>query len=151
KRDSTHWRSASWRDSDAGYANGRFAMDVNAIWAPRALEAIATILARLPKIGLGLRAPDSGPTGIAAGPLKDYLADPASLRQAIETWKGARHHFEVAFGAGDIQQRVGGKLAALPASERRYWEKAMTDEGEMGDSLSFLALSLDSIGRPIPI
>jgi hypothetical protein len=41
KRDSTHWRSASWRDSDAGYANGRFAMDINAIWAPRALEAIA--------------------------------------------------------------------------------------------------------------
>ena len=43
KRDSTHWRSASWRDSDAGYANGRFAMDINAIWAPRALEAIAAI------------------------------------------------------------------------------------------------------------
>jgi hypothetical protein len=148
KRDSTHWRSASWRDSDAGYANGRFAMDVNAIWAPRALEAIARIVAELPKIGLRLRAPDSGAAGSALG---RYFADPASLRQAIETWKGARHHFEVAFGAGDIQQRVGGKLAALPDSERRYWEKAMTEEGEMGDSLTFLTLSLDSLGRPIPI
>ena len=151
KRDSTHWRSASWRDSDAGYANGRFAMDVNAIWAPRALEAIATIVAQLPKIGLGLQARASGTAGITGTALRGYLADPASLRQAIETWKGARHHFEVAFGAGDIQQRVGGKLAALPDSERRYWEKAMTDEGEMGDSLTFLALSLDSLGRPIPI
>ena len=151
KRDSTHWRSASWRDSDAGYANGRFAMDVNAIWAPRALEAIATVVAQLPKIGLGLQARASGTAGITGTALRGYLADPASLRQAIETWKGARHHFEVAFGAGDIQQRVGGKLAALPDSERRYWEKAMTDEGEMGDSLTFLALSLDSLGRPIPI
>ena len=52
KRDSTHWRSASWRDSDAGYANGRFAMDINAIWAPRALEAIAAILAALPALGI---------------------------------------------------------------------------------------------------
>ncbi|MBA3260435.1 MAG: glycoside hydrolase family 65 protein, partial [Gemmatimonadales bacterium] len=38
------WRSASWRDSEQGYAGGRFAMDVNAIWAPEALEAIATVL-----------------------------------------------------------------------------------------------------------
>jgi hypothetical protein len=150
KRDSTHWRSASWRDSDAGYANGRFAMDVNAIWVPRALEAIATIRAALPRIGLGLQYADSG-ARIAGSPLAGYFADPASLRQAIETWKGARRHFEVAFGAGEIQQRVGGKLAALPDSERRYWEKAMTEEGEMGDSLTFLALSLDSLGRPIPI
>jgi hypothetical protein len=151
KRDSTHWRSASWRDSDAGYANGRFAMDVNAIWAPRALEAIATIMARLPKIGLGLQSADSGATGMVGKVLGGYLADPTTLRQAIETWKGARHHFEVGFGAGEIQQQVGGRLAALPTSERRYWEKAMTDEGEMGDSLTFLALSLDSLGRPIPV
>ncbi|HMA02468.1 MAG TPA: hypothetical protein VKP02_08875, partial [Gemmatimonadaceae bacterium] len=47
KRDSTHWRSASWRDSDVGYANGRFAMDINAIWAPRALQAIASTLTSL--------------------------------------------------------------------------------------------------------
>src|SRR2546429_2197634 len=32
-----HWISASWRDSRVGYAGGRFAMDVNAIWAPHAL------------------------------------------------------------------------------------------------------------------
>ena len=151
KLDSTHWRSASWRDSDAGYANGRFAMDVNAIWAPRALEAIATIVARLPKIGLGLQSADSGATGVVGKVLGGYLADPTTLRQAIETWKGARHHFEVGFGAGEIQQHVGGRLAALATSERRYWEKAMTDEGEMGDSLTFLALSLDSLGRPIPV
>src|ERR1051325_8108540 len=41
KRDSIHWRSASWRDSDAGYAGGRFAMDINVIWVPNALRAIS--------------------------------------------------------------------------------------------------------------
>src|SRR5256884_2762035 len=29
-----HWISASWRDSGVGYGGGRFALDVNAIWAP---------------------------------------------------------------------------------------------------------------------
>src|SRR5207253_971410 len=38
QRDSVHWQSASWRDSGEGYAGGRFAMDVNAIWVPHALE-----------------------------------------------------------------------------------------------------------------
>ncbi len=151
KRDSTHWRSASWRDSDAGYANGRFAMDVNVIWAPRALAAIATIVETLPRIGLGLQAPDSVAGVIAGTPLGGYLAHPPSLRRAIQTWKGARRHFEVAFGAGEIQRRVGARLASLPGNERRYWEQTMTAEGELGDSLGFLALSLDSLGRPIPI
>src|SRR2546422_6258470 len=42
-RSDGHWISASWRDSRAGYAGGRFAMDVNVIWVPHALEAIGTI------------------------------------------------------------------------------------------------------------
>ena len=49
--DSTHKRSISWRDSNAGYANGRFAMDINAIWVPRALEAVGEILGALRTIG----------------------------------------------------------------------------------------------------
>src|SRR6266480_1287358 len=47
-----HWISASWRDSGVGYGGGRFALDVNAIWAPHALEAIATILDALKELGL---------------------------------------------------------------------------------------------------
>src|SRR5438105_3432949 len=41
--DATHWRSISWRDSNAGYGNGRFEMDINAIWAPRALDDFARL------------------------------------------------------------------------------------------------------------
>jgi hypothetical protein len=151
KRDSAHWRSASWRDSDAGYAGGRYAMDVNAIWAPRALEAMSATIAALSRLGFGARALDSIEPGVGGTPLGSYLTEPASLRKAIETWKGARRHFVVAMGPGEVQARVGAKLAWLPEGERHYWENAMTDQGELGDSLTFLALSLDSLARPIPI
>src|SRR5204862_6145175 len=77
RRDSTHWRSASWRDSDAGYAGGRFAMDINAIWAPRALEAFGTIVGTPPP-------PGPGPAGL----------DTAGPCPAGGTWRGARRHFE---------------------------------------------------------
>ena len=41
------WGTASWRDSGAGYAGGRYAMDINAIWVPHALEATGQILRAL--------------------------------------------------------------------------------------------------------
>ena len=34
RRPDGRWYASSWRDSGVGYANGRFAMDVNAIWVP---------------------------------------------------------------------------------------------------------------------
>src|SRR3989441_1147064 len=46
------WISASWRDSRAGYGGGRFAMDVNVIWVPHALEAVGTILDALQQLGV---------------------------------------------------------------------------------------------------
>ena len=151
KRDSVHWRSASWRDSDAGYAGGRFAMDVNVVWVPQALEGIATILAALPGIGLGAGALDSLAPEIGRTPLAGYIRDSVSLRRAIETWKGARRHFEVRLGPREVQERLRGKLVWLPGEERRYWEKAMAADGESRDSLAFLALSLDEEGEPIPV
>ncbi|MGH7455827.1 MAG: hypothetical protein ACRENG_31010, partial [bacterium] len=51
KRDDRHWFSGSWRDSNAGYANGRFAMDINAVWAPKALESMQTIFSTLRELG----------------------------------------------------------------------------------------------------
>jgi hypothetical protein len=151
KRDSTHWRSASWRDSDAGYANGRFAMDINAIWAPRALEAIAAILRALPAAGIGRPALDSLAPELAGGPLGRYLANPASLERAIATWNRAWRHFVVALGPEEIRERVGAKLAWLAPGERAYWQRVMGNGNELRDSLAFLALSLDSAGRPIPV
>lgn len=150
--DSTHWRSISWRDSNAGYANGRFEMDINAIWVPRALQSISEILASLRTIGftqnqLTAAAPD-GPAGAA---LADFSRDPALLQHAIENWKGAMRHFVVSLPAGEIQTRVAAKLQSLPAAERAYWQRVLTTTGADKSPLEFLAISLDSAGHPIPV
>jgi len=150
KRDSTHWRSASWRDSDAGYANGRFAMDINAIWAPRALEALGAILSALPALGVSRAALDSLAPETAKGPLAPYLADSGALNRAIEVWRGARRHFVVTLSRAEVSRAVEAKLAWLPAAERSYWKRQLSAPGT-SDSLTFLALSLDSAGHPIPI
>ncbi len=151
KRDATHWRSASWRDSDAGYAGGRFAMDINAIWVPHALDALARILQVLPSLGF---APESL-TAIAHTPrhsaLSEYARDSTRLRTAIGVWQGAWRHFSVTVSPRRIGQQTKARLARLPAEERTYWRNVFSREHEGRDSLSFLALSLDTGGRPIPV
>lgn len=151
KRDSTHWRSASWRDSDAGYANGRFAMDINAIWVPRALEAIGAIGVALSAIGIGPGTLDSLAPEAMRGPLGEYLRDSTALRRAVGAWRGARRHFAVSLAPAEIERHVAAKLGWLPAGERAYWEGVLAERGEVRDSLEFLALALDSAGLPIPV
>jgi hypothetical protein len=150
KRDATHWRSASWRDSDAGYAGGRFAMDINVIWVPRALQSIDTILGVLPSLGIKPAMLDSL-LADTNGALAGYVRDRSSLSRAIETWNGARRHFRVSLAPAEIRRRTAAKLAWLPAPERRYWRNVIAESSKVQDSLSFLALSLDANGRPIPV
>src|SRR5437868_6115295 len=138
-----HWISASWRDSRVGYAGGRYALDVNAIWAPHALEGIATILDALKGLGL---APE-----IHGGPLAAFARDRATLERAVAAWKGAERHFRVSLTPDEVTKRVAARLAWLPAGEREYWEGVLRREGPARDTLRFLALSLDGAGRPIPI
>jgi len=149
--DSVRWRSASWRDSDAGYARGRFAMDINVIWVPEALKSIAASLDAFQALGisreqLGSMLPASG-----AGALSEYLRDPASLRRATEVWQGARRHFMVQLSPAETRRHVNARLAWLPPAERQYWRGVMSRDSLGGDSLTFLALSLDESGRPIPV
>jgi len=138
-----HWISASWRDSRVGYAGGRYALDVNAIWAPHALEGIATILDALKGLGL---APE-----IHGGPLAAFARDRATLERAVAAWKGAERHFRVSLTPDEVTKRLAARLAWLPAAEREYWEGVLRREGSARDTLRFLALSLDGAGRPIPI
>jgi len=151
KLDSTHWRSASWRDSNAGYGNGRFAMDINAIWAPRALDATRVILRELSSLGIDAGALDTILPRSPRTPLADWLRDTSSLTQAIDAWRGARAHFVVRFDSAQVHDHVQAKLAWLPSSERAYWDKTLARTRAGRDSLVFLALSLDSAGAPIPI
>jgi hypothetical protein len=149
--DSTHWRSISWRDSNAGYANGRFAMDINAIWAPRALQSIGEILDALKAIGISsqqVAALTPGPSGAA---LAEFIRDRASLDRSIQNWQGAVSHFVVSFTPEEIRTRVSAKLQSLPAEERAHWQRVLTATGADRQPLEFVAISLDSAGRPIPV
>jgi hypothetical protein len=150
--DSTHWRSISWRDSNAGYANGRFEMDINAIWVPRALQSISEILASLRAIGFteaDLTAVTPG--DVVRSPLGDFAHDPVFAQRAIQNWSGAVRHFVVSLTPDQVQTRVAAKLQSLPADERSYWRGVLSATGADKSGLEFLAISLDSAGRLIPV
>jgi hypothetical protein len=50
-----------------------------------------------------------------------------------------------------MESRIESKLASLPENERRYWHGVLASSGATRDSISFLALSLDAAGLPIPV
>lgn len=127
------WHPGSWRDSRVGYAGGRFAFDVNAVWVPAALRAIGTIDGALRVLGF-------------AG-----VPDAESIPGWVNTWEGAVEHFEVALAPGEVAARVRAKLASLPAAEHTHWDSVLAGSGFPADTLRFLALSLDAEGRPIPV
>lgn len=149
--DSTHWRSISWRDSNAGYANGRFAMDINAIWVPAAIQAIGEITTALHTIGFS----SEMLTGMTPGPssraLRELMGDPAFSQRALANWRGASAHFVVNLTSAQIGTRVQAKLQWMPASERSYWQRILSSSDAAAQPLEFLALSLDSAGKPIPV
>ena len=151
RRDST-WGSASWRDSGAGYAGGRYAMDINAIWAPHALSAIAQILDELRTLGIATDSLAATMPDLAPGaPLGSYARNRPALDAAIATWRGAEQHFVVRLGAAEVRSRVAARLAAMPAAERNYWAALVASTKADADSLSFLAIALDGNGHPIAV
>ena len=148
-RDATHWESESWRDSGAGYANGRFAMDINAIWVPMSLQAIGDIIASLRALRL---ARGSTIPGVTPGPnFGKYLTDGTVLTNVEHAWSGAVRHFVVRLEAGDEQARIRAKLSSLPEVERGHWVGVLANTNADRDSIVFLALSLDAAGRPIDV
>ena len=137
------WISASWRDSRAGYGGGRFAMDVNAIWVPHALEAVGTILDALKQLGVTPVTREQ--------PLATFTRERAALQRAVAAWKGAERHFRVALAPNDVSERVAARVRWLPPAEGEFWHAVAQRTGAVADTLRFLALSLDGAGRPIPI
>ncbi|GJG87041.1 hypothetical protein tb265_22220 [Gemmatimonadetes bacterium T265] len=142
----------SWRDSRVGYANGKYAYDVNAVWVPHALEATGRILGALP--GLGIATPPllaSSPELAAGTALGTYARDSAALGRAVRAWRGAERHFVVRLGPAEVRADVAARLGAMPENERAYWEGLLARSGADRDSLTFVAVSLDENGRPIGI
>jgi hypothetical protein len=151
-RDSGRWASQSWRDSNAGYAGGRYAMDVNAIWAPHALDAMARVLDALRTMGLLSDAivRDAAPRG-ETSMLVRYVRDPGALRAALDRWRAAEGHFIVRLSADEARARIGARLAALPEAERTYWTRILATTSDDSEPIQFLALALDATGQPIGV
>ena len=145
-RDSGRWAAASWRDSGVGYANGRYAMDVNAIWAPHALVALRDVVRALRALGFG-----AGELAGGGDELDRLLAAPASLDRAVSVWQGASRHFVVRLAPSEMRRAIEARLGALPAADRAYWRRALAGSAADRDSLEFLALALDAAGRPIRV
>jgi hypothetical protein len=146
------WFAQSWRDSGAGYGNGRYAMDVNAIYVPQALAAMERILAALRRLGIpgamqaALR-PLVASTSGSAAVLARYVSDSASLSAAVRTWQSAERHFAVRFTPEQTRHAVSARLAALPTEEARFWRGVpATSTG-----IAFAALALDANGQSVTV
>jgi hypothetical protein len=147
----TGWASTSWRDSNAGYGGGRYAMDVNAIWAPHALYAMRGIFRTLRELRVPIDSLATAHAGIVTGPLARYARDSVALDSAIATWRGAERHFVMRLSAAEVSRDVGERLAAMPLVERTHWASVLSATGAAADSLEFLALALDANARPLGV
>lgn len=146
------WAATSWRDSNVGYAGGRFAMDVNAIWAPSAVESIQAIIGFLRIIGVDVDSLAAAVPELAPDtPLGRWVHNDTTLTTAVNAWSGAWRNFLVQLGPAGVRADVAQRLAALPEHERAYWNGVIERTRAHEDSLTFLALSLDASGRPIGV
>ena len=150
-RDSGRWASTSWRDSGVGYANGRYAMDVNAIWAPHALESLGRILQALRALGVLDGAIAAAPELADGTPLGRYARDTGAVRSATAAWEGSWRHFLVRRSAEEVRASVAARLGAMPAVERAHWSGVLSATLADRDSLAFLALALDADGQPVGV
>jgi len=123
--------AGNWRDSEEGLGGGRYPYDVNCIFAPAALDAIARLLASgllLPYLdasrddGLRQAAAMAAVWLRNAPPLFDVELDSTTARDQVKAY------------AGTIDLDPSPALAAIEA-----------------DAVRFRAVSLDAQGRPVPV
>jgi len=120
-----------WRDSNDGLADGRYPYDVNAVFVPAALDAIARLSAS------GLLAPYTTPHDRA-------LFEQAAGFAAV--WRRyAPEAFEVKLDNADARRRVAAYAARLHIDPDAALQS-------LGDSpIRFPALSLTADGEPVPV
>jgi hypothetical protein len=121
----------NWRDSDDGLGGGRYPYDVNGVFVPTALEAIARLR--------------------TSGILRPYLEDGAntalaSAARMADTWlHGAPSLFDVVV-ASDI-----ARAAVREQAQRDGVDPARAVDALGNDPVRYRAVSLDGEGRPVPI
>jgi hypothetical protein len=120
-----------WRDSEHGLAGGRYPYDVNAVWIPAALSAIARIDAQ----GL-FRA------HAADGEQQDF----SGAAKWAKTWSA---HAPAMFEVRMTRDQAADKVRAQAARAGVDATPALASLPP--DSLRFAAVSLDAERRPIPV
>lgn len=124
-----------WRDSQEGNAYGRYAYDVNAVWMPAALAAIAQFEAS------HLLAPYAGVKGIDAN-----TADIADASALARVWRErAPPLFQIALDP------EAARAAVADYAQRQEIDPVPALASIGKGKLRFDALALDARGRPIPV
>jgi glycogen debranching enzyme len=120
-----------WRDSNDGLADGRYPYDVNAVFVPAALDAIARLNA-------------SGLLAAYTTPQDRALFDEAAGFAAV--WRAhAPEAFEVRLDNADARRKVAAYAAQLHINPRPALQS-------LGDApVEFPALSLTADGQPVPV
>ena len=144
-----HWQSASWRDSQAGYAGGRFAMDINVIWVPKALESIQNILNFLKENNYSVEDLIKLNPEIKGSLLEEFFKNPDELNKAVNTWKGTGKYFWADLNSGEVNQKIDAKLNWMPEEESNYWKEVLKNDWKDKGNIKFLTLSLDGNGNRI--
>ncbi len=142
---------ASWRDSNAGYAGGRFAMDVNAIWVPHALESTKEILNFLNSNGFTPEQISALAPEFSNSHLETYYLEPEQLDHAVKIWREAKEHFRMSVEKDEILNKINRKLEWFPGKHASYWSNIIKTLDEPIQKVSFYALSLDENGHPLPV
>ncbi|MGH8130653.1 MAG: hypothetical protein ACRES3_07355 [Steroidobacteraceae bacterium] len=123
--------AGNWRDSEEGLGGGRYAYDVNGVFVPAALEAVA----RLRSSGLLRQYFD------AAGD-----ATIAKIASMAEIWRReAPRHFDVDIASDAARVEVTAYARAIDLDPAR----ALAELD--GHAVRFRAVSLDAHGRPVPV
>ena len=146
-----NWQSASWRDSQAGYANGRFAMDVNVIWVPKALESLQVILNFLKENNFSLENLNKLNQAIRGSMIEEFYNDPEKLKNGISLWQKAAKYFWTNLPENTVKNKLEEKLSWMPSEDRMYWEGVLKNNPEEEHDIKFLTLSLDGNGKQIDI
>src|SRR4029079_12298608 len=120
-----------WRDSGAGYAGGRFAMDVNVVFVPNALQAIASAVEFLQSNGYTATQLEklfgNFPSESRAA-FSQYLKNPPSLQKAISAWRKSIQFFWVRMNRAEYMADIEAKLKSLPENEQAYWKSVLAND-----------------------
>jgi hypothetical protein len=127
--------AGNWRDSREGLGYGRIPYDVNAVWVPAALVAIA----RLHESRL----------------LAEYVPADAGFEGAAklaEAWTNkAPLLFEVSLSADEARQRLAEFAESIGVTDQKALSSLQDELAEGDTQLTFNAVSLDAQGNPIPV